>query len=695
MRARTADTATESRRGRASLSPALRSVLIFGAVTVLLLAIFMLPDLIQPQKAEAVDIPVISDAVDVATDLIGNGIEKAGETAMGPIKDAFLWMLNMIFGGIQATLSIKLLTWLTSMPDFSGGQVAKLGRSMQIAAGAFLGCVLTLSIIRFWLGSHTSSGNASNGIEGVIRTAVAALLIGLWPKIFSMGVQLTNAFSNALLNDAAKDRLQNLFAGLDMASLGLPAAGGAAGGAIGLFIGAGISILVWIIVSTASVVLFLGLIMMKILVTAGTVIAFVAMPLALVLWPLPETSWIAGMLSKAIGVLLAIPIIWILVFSAASAIGSDVFFLSNNGKNPDFLGTGLNILLIKPLVACALLYLAIILPSRLMRMVPLAGGARGSSNAVRAVTSYAAYRGLDAVTSSGTVRGGVGAATAGFKNGFSPPAQTSMSGAGFESSGWKGKIHDKAQEMGGKARNAADQAKNAAGQRGGQAAGAAAGGSVGGAAGAAAGGAVGGVAGEKAASAVPTPSFSGENRKDMPISKFENASSNMKNAQGGPLPINTTPERNAKVDAEHERMQSMPAAERPTQPQVQQAWNQLGESPQAQAAIRTVSSDPSTEGRTPRELADWSVNTGNPNWGEPAENATRTIGEASPQVRETVLTGGQGYSWRSGGGGSGGGGGGGGGNGGSPTPRPTGGGATKVPNPTEGHKKPAMRKGES
>lgn len=693
MRARTADTAAERRRGRADLSPRLRSVLIFTAATILFAAIFILPDLLQPDRAEAIDIPVVSDVADAAQDLIGKGAEKLGETAMGPIKDAFLWMLNMLFGGIQATLSIKLLTWLTTMPDFSGGQVAKIGRSLQIAAGAFLTCILTLSIIRFWLGSYTSSGNASSGIEGVIRTAIAALLIGLWPKLFSMGVSLTNAFSTALLNDAAKDRLQKLFAGLDMASLGIPAAGAAAGGAVGLFVGAGISILVWIIVSTASVVLFLGLIIMKIMVTAGTVIAFVAMPLALVLWPIPETSWIAGMLAKAIAVLLAIPVIWILVFSAASAIGSDVFFLSNNGKNADFLGTGLNILLIKPLVACALLYLAIMLPNRLMRMVPLAGGARvPGSNAARAVTSYATYRSLDAVASSTGARAGIGAATSGFKKGFNPPAQTEMTGTGFKAEGWKGNVQDKAQQMGGKARGAADQAKSAAGSQGGKAAGAAAGGYVAGAAGAAAGSKIGEQAGTKASQAVPSAAQSvSENRSDIPISKFETASATQKNAQGGPLPMGST-ERTAKVDAEHQRMRSMDPAERPTQAQTQQAWNQLGDSPNAQKAIRNVSADPANGGETPRELADWSVDTKNTNWGAPAENATRTIGEASPEVRESVVTDGKGYGWATAGanGGQTAG-----GNGSAATARPAGGNTKAVPNATEGQKKPAMRRGES
>lgn len=671
------------------------------AVTVLFLAIFILPDLLKPDQAQAIDIPVVSDVADAAKDLIGEGAEKLGESALGPIKDAFLWMLNMLFGGIQATLSIKLLTWLTTLPDFSGGQVAKIGRSLQIAAGAFLGCILTISIVRFWLGSYTSSGNASSGIEGVIRTAMAALLIGLWPKLFGMGVALTNAFSNALLNDAAKDRLQHLFAGLDMASLGIPTAGAAAGGAVGLFVGAGISIMVWIIVSTASVVLFLGLIIMKIVVTAGTVIAFVAMPLALVLWPIPETSWVASMLAKAIAVLLAIPVIWILVFSAASAIGSDVFFLSNNGKNADFLGTGLNILLIKPLVACALLYMAIMLPSRLVKMVPLAGGAKvPGSGAARAVTNYATYAGIHSAANSAPVQAATAATKAGFKQGFNQPNWQPFAGGGTDQGeGWQGKIQDGAQKAGKQARQGFDKAKDMVGQKGGQAAGGAAGAYVAGPAGAAVGEKVGEKAGSKAASMVPSADQSASNgsRSDIPISKFESASAHQKNAQGGPLPTGS-PDRDSKITAEHTRMNSMGDSDRPTQAQTQQAWDKLGASPSAQTAIQTVSAGSPNE--TPRELADWSTDTKNPSWGSQTEDATRVIGEASPNVRENVVTGGQGYgalggtAASSGRQASGGQGGGGQAAGGQATPKP--GGSTKpVPSATEGHKKPAMRQGES
>ncbi|MBN8867302.1 MAG: hypothetical protein J0H98_07095 [Solirubrobacterales bacterium] len=653
---RTVDTAAETRRGPA-VRPRLRSALLFGALTFGFVLAFLLPDLVAPAHAQAaIDIP---NPLDGADDLIKSlnpaglaedAIDKAGEVAAKPIKEAFFWMMNQIFGGIQATLSVKLLVWLTTLPDFSGGQVRQIARAMQIVAGAFLSCVLTLSIIRFWLGSYTSGGGFSSGLEGLGRTAIAALLIGLWPKLFSMGVSLTNALSSSLLNDAAKDRLENLFQGLDMATLGITGVG-AAGGAVGIFIGAGISMLVWIFISVASVGLFLALIMMKIIVTAGTVIAFVAMPLALVLWPIPETSWIANMLAKAIAVLLAIPVIWILVFSAASAVGADVFFLSNNGKNANFLETGLNILLIKPLVACALLYLAIRLPSRLLQMAPLMGGGHmPGSRFANSVTSYATYRGLEKV--SGPAMSSAQGALGSFNSPGPSPMGTGASGSAGVADGQDRGNQQSAARGGGTDQASSQRAAGQAGRAAGVAAGAAATGGVAAAGAGAAGGAAGAQAGaaaggeQAAQQAAPNPtrvSAPAVKSTATPVAAFEQAPPSMKDGKGGPAVITQSTDRRNLVNGEQNRMNSMPESQRPPQPQVQAAWNSLNDSPQAQAAIRNASSDPVYEGKTPPELASWSMDTGNPHWGTDSMEASRIIGEASPATRESVVTQGQGY----------------------------------------------------
>lgn len=677
---------TNSTRGRRR-SPSgfrLRLPLLVALAVVLVFCLVILPDLIAPEPAKAIDLPGVPDFMNPAQ-WAEDALKKAGTEATSAIQDSFFWMMNQIFGGVQAALSVELLVWLTKLPDFSQGQVGSMERSVQVAAGAFLGCILTLSIVRFWLGSYTSSGGVMAGLEGVWRTAFAALMIGLWPRLFDIGVKLSNAFSSAILHDGVKQRLENLFQGLDMASLGLPAAGGAGAGAIGIAIGAGISLLMWIIIAFASVVLFMGLVVMKIIITAGTVLVFVVMPLALVLWPLPETSWIANALAKTCAVLLAIPVLWILVFGAASAIGADIFFLSNNGTNDNFLQTGLNILLVKPLVACALLYMAIVLPTRLLKMAPITGSMGRPGQVMGAAKTMATYAGYKKVTSmvgsSASPAAKPAAAGAGAGGGSSGPGKAQGSSSGTAESAAAGSSGSK------QTRKQAEDAGAVAGA--GMTAAAA---STGGAAAA-------GVQQSAAAGRTPAREAgasaeggAGARVGTAAVAKFESANGSFVDQKsGGPAQMMVGPEYRSKVGADQKRMNSMPESERPKAPQVQSAWSTLEASPSAQGAISRVSADPVNQGKTAPEVAAWSNDSQNPYWGAEAQQATRTIGEASPFVREHVVTEGQGYS--SGGGGGGGKGGppkNGGGDGNAAAPR-----TPKVEKPeptsTSDYKKPPTR----
>lgn len=678
-------TKTIKGRRREPSGSRLRLPLLAVLVVVIVFCLVVLPDLMKPDTAQALDLSPGFDAPDFMdpSQWAEDALKKAGTEATGAIQDSFFWMMNQIFGGVQAALSVELLVWLTKLPDFSKGQVGSMERSVQVAAGAFLGCVLTLSILRFWLGSYGNGGGVSAGLEGVFRTAFAALMIGLWPRLFDMGIKLSNAFSSAMLHDGVKQRLENLFQGLDMTSLGLPAAGAGAG-AIGVAIGAGISLLMWIIIAFASVVLFLGLIVMKIMLTAGTVLVFVVMPLAFVLWPLPETSWIANALAKTTAVLLAIPVLWILVFGAASAIGADIFFLSNNGTNDNFLQTGLNILLVKPLVACALLYMAIVLPTRLLKMAPIIGnmGRPGQvMGAAKGIATYAGYRKVTSMVGS-SAGGATKPAAAGAGGGAG--AKTQQTPSMGESTG-EGGLNSKQNR--GKAEN--EKAQKAATMS--SAAGMAAGAGAGGAAGAMAGQAgASKAAGAMSQSPAKQAAVGGGSPSAAPVSKFQEAPAMYVDSKGGPEAVKPNSDYANRVKNTQQQMNSMPDSQRPNAQAVQSAWTTLGASPSAQTAIGQASAAHGNQTGAPPELAKWSNDSENPYWGSEAQEATRTIGEASPSVRENVVTGGKGYGGGGGGSGNGGAKGNGNGGGNASTPRPK---VADKPQPssTAGFQKPPTR----
>ena len=109
--------------------------------------------------------------------------------------------------------------------------------------------------------------------------------------------------------------------------------------------------------------IFLLLIVTKIVLATLLALLFVAAPLAIALWPLPETSWLARtVLQSLIGVLLW-PVVWALCFALFAVIGASA--LTPAGS----FGTHL----VKPWVSVAALYVAFKAPQLLARQAMLAG----------------------------------------------------------------------------------------------------------------------------------------------------------------------------------------------------------------------------------------------------------------------------------------------------------------------------------
>ena len=117
------------------------------------------------------------------------------------------------------------------------------------------------------------------------------------------------------------------------------------------------------IAAVVAVVIFLLLIVTKIVLSTLLALLFVADPLAIALWPLPETSWLARTwLQSLIGVLLW-PVIWALCFALFAVMGASAFTPTGS------FGTEL----VKPWVAVAALFVSFKAPQLLARQAMLAG----------------------------------------------------------------------------------------------------------------------------------------------------------------------------------------------------------------------------------------------------------------------------------------------------------------------------------
>ncbi len=232
--------------------------------------------------------------------------------------------------------------------------------------GGLLGAVATISTIRYWAAGFAGGGDSGfAALEGLTRTVGAALFLAIWPWLFDTAVSLTNLFTNSLLGSGAVVHSVSH----------LLAAGLGAGIAlnftpIGLFLD--------IAIAVAASLLFLGLLLVKIVVSISTILVFIGMPLAVVAWPV--VPWIARAAMRAFAVCLLVPVMWSLCFAASAAVSLNA--ISFNASSV------LNALL-EPLVAIVLLWVMLRLPIHLAKVAMLGAAPLGGGFASRAV-SYAA-----------------------------------------------------------------------------------------------------------------------------------------------------------------------------------------------------------------------------------------------------------------------------------------------------------------
>jgi hypothetical protein len=141
-----------------------------------------------------------------------------------------------------------------------------------------------------------------------------------------------------------------------------------------------------IVIAVLASLLLLALLLLKLVVSVSTVLVFVAMPAAVVLWPIPACAWLARLCARAFAVCLLVPACWALCFAATAAVGVDA--LGFQGSRSGVLDQ-----LLEPLVAIMLLYVAVTLPRSLARVAMLGGGIPGTGLVSRAV-GYSAGRTL-------------------------------------------------------------------------------------------------------------------------------------------------------------------------------------------------------------------------------------------------------------------------------------------------------------
>jgi hypothetical protein len=366
-----------------------------AALGAAVLATALLLFALQPGSAAA-SLPAPPGPGQLVGGLLGGIGGAIGGTVGHLAVSAFDAVIHALFAPIAHFINTQLIGWLVAVPDYAspGSHVAATERTLLAMAGAALAAVATISIARYWAAGLAGSGVSA--LEGLMRTVAAALILPLWPWVFHASVGLANQASAGLLGSASvtKDSANLLALGVG-AGVGFGVAG------LGLFV----SIAMAIVAS----ILFLGLLMMKIVLAISTVLVFIGMPIAIVLWPV--TPWVTRVLGRAFGVCLAVPLVWSMCFAASGAMLNDGLLLK--GSSGFFDG------LLEPLAAIALLWIMLMLPTKLAHVAMLGAGALGGGFASRTV-SYAAGSQLRDMTRQHMPSWGSGA---------SNPAQASTGGS--------------------------------------------------------------------------------------------------------------------------------------------------------------------------------------------------------------------------------------------------------------------------
>ena len=326
----------------------------FAAVGTAVLSLTLLLSAVEPSQARA-GLLGLPDPGQLIGGLLGGVGHAIGGTVGKLAVTAFDAIVHALFAPIAHLINTQLIAWLVAVPDYApaGSHVAATERTVLAMAGAALGAVATISVARFWAAGLAGSGTSA--LEGLGRTLGAALLLPIWPWIFHTAVALANAASTGLLGSGSVTK----------SSANLLAVGVGAGVGLGFL---GVGLFVSIVMAVVASILFLGLLMMKVVLAISTVLVFIGMPIAIVLSPV--VPWISRVLVRALAVCLAVPFVWAVCFAASAAMLNDGLFVKGS--------SGFFNALLEPLAAIALLWMLLLLPTRLAQMAMLgASSVRG------------------------------------------------------------------------------------------------------------------------------------------------------------------------------------------------------------------------------------------------------------------------------------------------------------------------------
>jgi hypothetical protein len=277
------------------------------------------------------------------------GLPDLTPDILGPadlVRAMFEFLLDTFFG-IQTKVTRRVVDFLVAHPIYGDQahypELNQLRSYVSAGGWALLTLTITIASLRYWASGFTASGSYE-AIQGIVRGATAAAAMIAYPLVFEWACVAGNLVSHALLQaPGMHDGITKLLAAALVAN----------------FSPLGIGV----IASVVAVVVLVLLMVTKIVLATLLALLFVSGGLAIALWPLPETAWVARTWLQVLLAVLLWPIVWALCFALFAVLGRSAF--SFKGEFGDEL--------VKPFVTVAALWVAFKAPQLIARQAMLAG----------------------------------------------------------------------------------------------------------------------------------------------------------------------------------------------------------------------------------------------------------------------------------------------------------------------------------
>jgi hypothetical protein len=222
---------------------------------------------------------------------------------------SMLEFLFETFFGISASVGRRAVEFLVANPIYSDAErypeLARLRGYVDAGAWALLTLTITTASLRYWASGFTASGSYE-AIQGIVRGAAAAAAMIVYPLVFEWACVAGNLLTHALLDaPGVRDGTTKLLGAALVSQFGPLGLG--------------------VIASVLATILLILLVISKIVLATVLALLFVSGGLAIALWPLPETAWLARTWLQVLFGVLLWPVVWALCFALFAVLGRSAF----------------------------------------------------------------------------------------------------------------------------------------------------------------------------------------------------------------------------------------------------------------------------------------------------------------------------------------------------------------------------------